>query len=131
MKQAKAKLLLSLSILLLVGLSNNVLAQNKTSSQTFEIKNEDLKEYVGQYNPDDNSYYFNITISMDGDDRLMAQPTDKSQPNTLMVATEKDYFDLAGTPLVINFNRDDAGKIESLTFTQGQQSFTAKKVKTP
>lgn len=115
-------------VLTLLILSNPTFAQNKTSSSAFEISNDDLKEFVGDYKTND-SNYFNITISMNGDEKLMAQPTDKSQPNTLLVATKKDYFNLANTPLKIHFNRNEDGKIESLTFSQGSESFTASRAK--
>ena len=116
-----------IAALTLLCLSNSSFAQSKTSSSAFEITNKDLKEFVGDYKTDDPNN-FNITISMNGEDKLMAQPTDKSEPNTLLVATKKDYFDLAQTPLKINFNRGENGKIESLTFSQESESFTAKRL---
>ena len=122
--------LLSRSILclaLFAFFSANVMAQGKTSSDAHEISNEDLKTYVGQYNPE-NGQFFNITVSMDGEDRLMAQPTDKSEPLTLLRATAKDKFDLVGTPIRMSFQRDDKDKIISLTLMQGGNSFTAKRV---
>ena len=122
--------LLSRSILflaLITFFSTNVMAQGKTSSDAHEISNKDLKTYVGQYNPE-NGQFFNITVSMDGEDRLMAQPTDKSEPLTLLRATAKDKFDLVGTPITMSFERDDKDKIISLTLMQGGRSFTAKRV---
>lgn len=105
----------------------NLLAQGKTSTDTHSISNEALREYVGQYDPEGDQF-FSITVSLDGEDRLMAQPTDKSQPLTLLGAQAKDKFDLVGTGgLQITFNRDDDDKIVSLTFSQGGQSFTAKR----
>lgn len=104
--------------------STTTLAQNKTSSTAHEISNEDLKEYVGQYDPE-GGQFFSVTVSLDGDDRLMAQPTDKRQPLTLLSATAKDKFDLVGPPIQIAFQRDDKGKIISLTLSQGSNSFTA------
>ncbi|GAB5523733.1 MAG: hypothetical protein Roseis2KO_16050 [Roseivirga sp.] len=102
------------------------MAQAKTSSDAHEIANKELKEYTANYKADAGQG-FDITISLDGDDRLMAQPTNKSQPNTLLKATAKDKFDLANTGgLKITFNRED-DKIVSLTFSQGGQSFTAKR----
>jgi hypothetical protein len=107
-------------------LSNSSFAQSQTSSKAFEITNKDLKEFVGDYKTDDPNY-FNITISMNGDDKLMAQPTDKSEPNTLMVTTKKDFFDLANTLIKIHSNRGENGRIVSLTFSAGGESFDAKR----
>ena len=117
-----------IAMLAFLCISNSSFAQSKTSSTAFEMSNEDLKEFVGEYNSSDPGA-FNITISMIGDEKLMAQPTSKSEPNTLLVATKMDHFDLNRTPLKIHFNRDDKGKIESLTFSQGNTKFTAKRVK--
>jgi uncharacterized protein DUF3471 len=111
----------------LLCLSNSSFAQSKTSSSAFEINDKALKEYAGDYKTED-SNYFNITISITDKDKLMAQPTDKSEPITLLVATKKDYFDLAQMPSKIRFNRAENGTIESLTFSQGSVNFTAKRL---
>ena len=117
----------SLFGILFMGLMVNVtLAQSKTSTDAYEISNEDLKEYVGQYDPE-GGQFFSITISIQGEEKLMAQPTDKRQPLTLMAATAKDKFDLVGPPIDLTFNRNDDGKIVSVTFAQGGNSFTAKR----
>ena len=111
--------------LLFMGLmAHAAFAQSKTSTDAYEISNEDLKEYVGQYDPE-GGQFFSITISIQGEEKLMAQPTDKRQPLTLLAATAKDKFNLVGPPINITFNRDDAGKIISLTFAQGGNSFKA------
>ena len=128
MRQSKKSSKWLMGAIILLFLSNSLLAQNKTSSSAFEISVDGLKEFVGDYKTND-ANYFNITISMNGDEKLMAQPTDKSEPNTLLVATKKDYFNLANTPLKIHFNRNEAGEIESLTFSQGSESFTASRAK--
>ena len=112
----------------LLFFSNSSFAQTKTSNSAFEISIEDLKEFIGDYKANDLNY-FNITISLNGDEKLMAQPTDKSEPNTLLVATKKDHFELANTPLKIHFNRNEKEEILSLTFSQGSESFTASRVK--
>lgn len=118
-----------LSILLLLCtlfIGQQAMAQGKTSSDAHELPNKELKTYLGDYKAEGGAG-FDITISLDGDDRLMAQPSNKSQPNTLLKATAKDKFDLVNTGgLKITFNRED-DKIVSLTFSQGGQSFTAKK----
>ncbi len=107
-------------------IGQQAMAQEKTSSDAHEIANKELKAYLGDYKKEAGPG-FDITISLDGDDRLMAQPSNKSQPNTLLKATAKDKFDLMNTGgLKITFNRED-DKIVSLTFSQGGQSFTAKK----
>lgn len=101
-------------------------AQQKTSNSENPIESKELKQYTGKYDPEGN--FFSITISLDGEDRLMAQPTDKSQPLTLMSFKGKDKFELVGTNgLQISFNRDDKQKIISLTFSEGGRSFTAKR----
>ena len=117
-----------LSLALIAFFSTATQAQSKTSSSAHEISNDDLKEYVGQYDPE-GGQFFSVTVSLDGDDRLMAQPTDKSEPLTLLSATEKDKFDLVGPPIQLAFQRDDKGKIISLTLSQGGNSFTALRVK--
>lgn len=123
-----SRLGLILTLLCTCLLSQQALAQSKTSSDAYTISNEALKEYLGEYNID-GGQGFNITITLDGDDKLMAQPSNKSQPNTLLRATAADKFDLVNTGgLKIAFNRED-DKIVSLTFSQGMQGFTAKKVK--
>ncbi len=99
-------------------------AQSKTSTDAYEISNEDLKEYVGQYDPE-GGQFFSITISLQGEEKLMAQPTDKRNPLTLMAATAKDKFNLVGPPINMTFNRNDDGKIVSVTFAQGGRSFNA------
>lgn len=107
-------------------IGQQAMAQGKTSSEAHPVTNKELKEYTGNYVAEA-APGFNITISLDGDDRLMAQPTDKSQPNTLLKANDKDKFTLVNTGgLKISFNRED-DKVVSLTFSQGGQSFTAKK----
>ncbi len=107
-------------------IGQQAMAQGKTSSDAHKVTNEELKAYLGNYKAEAGPG-FDITISLDGDDRLMAQPTNKSQPNTLLRATAKDKFDLVNTGgLVISFNRED-DKVVSLTFSQGGQSFSAKK----
>jgi hypothetical protein len=119
---------LMLTLLCTCLISQRTLAQDKTSSDAHTVSNEALKEYVGEYNID-GGQGFNITITLDGDDKLMAQPSNKSQPNTLLKATAADKFDLVNTGgLKIAFNRED-DKIVSLTFSQGTQAFTAKRVK--
>lgn len=115
-----------LLVLFTLFLQQASFAQGKTSTSQFEIKNEDLKAYVGQYDPE--SGFFSITVSLDGEDRLMAQPTDKSQPLTLMEALAKDKFELpAAGGIQFTFTRDENDKIISLTFSQNGQSFTAKR----
>lgn len=117
----------SLFALFFMGLMVNIsLAQSKTSTDAYEISNEDLKEYVGQYDPD-GGQFFSITVSLQGEEKLMAQPTDKRQPLTLLAATAKDKFNLVGPPIDLTFNRNDDGKIVSVTFSQGGNSFTAKR----
>lgn len=107
-------------------IGQQAMAQGKTSSEAHPVTNKELKEYTGSYVAEA-SHGFNITISLDGEDRLMAQPTDKSQPITLLKANDKDKFSLVNTGgLKISFNRED-DKVVSLTFSQGGQSFTAKK----
>lgn len=90
---------------------------------------ESLKEFVDQYNKEGNTG-FNITVSIK-DDKLYAQPTDKSQPLTEMVLLEKDKYELKNTSgLKVSFNRDDDNKIVSLTFTSNNgMEFTALKEK--
>jgi len=117
-----------LGITLFCLLATAGMAQTKTSTDAYEISNEDLKEYVGQYDPE-GGQFFSVTVSLDGDDKLKAQPTDKSQPMTLMAATAKDKFDLVGPPINFTFNRGEDGKIISLTFAQGANAFTAIKKK--
>lgn len=107
-------------------MGQQAIAQAKTSSDVHEVSNKELKTYLGDYKAEGGAG-FDITISLDGDDRLMAQPSNKSQPNTLLKATAKDKFDLVNTGgLKITFNREE-DKIVSLTFSQGGQSFTAKR----
>ena len=115
---------LFLCLMVMGTFANVALAQSKTSTAAYELSNEQLKEYVGQYDPEGDQY-FSVTVSLSGEDKLMAQPTDKSQPLTLMAATAKDKFDLVGTPIQFTFKRNDAGKIISLTFEQGGRSFEA------
>lgn len=124
MKTTRFSTLLIMLFTLFIG--QQAMAQRTTSSDTHEISNKELKEYLGNYKAEAGPG-FDITISLDGDDRLMAQPTNKSQPNTLLRATAKDKFDLVNTGgLVISFNREN-DKVVSLTFSQGGQSFKAKK----
>ena len=89
---------------------------------------EALKEFVGQYNKEGNTG-FNITVSIK-DDKLHAQPTDKSQPLTELVLLEKDKYELKNTGgLKISFTRDENGKITHLTFDSGGMQFNAQKEK--
>lgn len=109
-------------------IGQQAMAQGTTSSDAHTLTNEQLKEFVGQFDPPAGQF-FSITVSLDGDDKLMAQPTDKSQPNTLMVAKAEDKFELLNTGgITFTFTREN-DKIVSLTFAQGGQSFTATKVK--
>ena len=129
MKNLSRSLFTAMIMLSLLGISQQAWAQSKTSTEAHSLKNEELKEYLGKYDPDGTEgRAFSITISLDGEDRLMAQPTNKSQPNTLLAAEAKDKFNLVGTGgLQISFTRDENDKIVSLRFSQGSQGFTAKK----
>lgn len=116
-----------LTLLFLVFIGQQASAQNVTATEAHKLSNDDLKEFLGQFDPPDGQF-FSITISLDGDDRLMAQPTNKSQSMALLKVTDKDTFELVDTGGVsILFNRED-DKIVSLTLTQSGRSFTAKKV---
>ena len=121
------KLQASILVLLFSAISNFLAAQGSTSTSAYKISKESLKEYVGQYNFDQKAEMgFDVTVSLDGNTRLMAQPTDKSQPLTLLAALEKDSFELVGTNgLRIAFTRNEKGKIVSLKLYRGDQSFTA------
>ena len=66
-----------------------------TTFSTLQVQNnpsEALKEFVGQYNKEGNTG-FDITVSIK-DDKLHAQPTDKSQPLTEMVLVERVAYRL-------------------------------------
>ena len=121
------KLQASILVLLFSAISNFLAAQGSTSTSAYKISKESLKEYVGQYNFDQKAEMgFDVTVSLDGNTRLMAQHTDKSQPLTLLAALEKDSFELVGTNgLRIAFTRNEKGKIVSLKLYRGDQSFTA------
>ena len=109
-----------LAVLMLVTFSTLSAQDNKATDA--------LKEYVGQYNKEGNAG-FNITVSIK-DDKLHAQPTDKSQPLTELVMSEKDKYDLKNTGgLKISFSRDEDGKITHLTFASGGTQFIALKKK--
>lgn len=115
-------------VLCTVFIGQHAMAQATTSSDAHTLTNEQLKEFVGQFDPP-TGQFFSITVSLDGEDKLKAQPTDKSQPNTLLVAKAKDKFELLNTGgITFTFTRED-DKIVSLTFAQGGQSFIATKVK--
>lgn len=127
MKKTTRFLALCLTFLLSIAISKSAFAQGKTSTEANEISNEALKEYLGQYDPG-NGQGFSITVSLDGEDRLMAQPTNKSQPLTLLRAKGKDQFSLVNTGgLEISFTRDENDKVISLTFSSSGQTFTAKR----
>ena len=123
----KIRLCTLLMLLCTLFIGQQVQAQSKTSSDAYKITNKELKEYVANFKADAGPG-FDITISLDGDDKLMAQPTDKRQPNTLLVALEKDKFELSNTNgIQIMFNREE-DKIISITFSQGGRSFSATRV---
>lgn len=114
------------SIYLLVAVL--VLATFSTLKAQENNPSEALKEFVGQYNKEGNTG-FNITISIK-EDKLHAQPTDKSQPLTEMALVEKDKYDLKNTGgLKISFTRNEKGEIVSLTFSSSGTQFKALKQK--
>ncbi len=122
----QVKLLSKLFILIaFITFAQQAKAQT-TSSDTYQIENKELKAYVGEYIYDNNAEQgFDITVSMDGDAKLMAQPTNKSQPITLLVAFEEDKFDLTNTGgLKMEFKRNDKKEIVSLTIWSNGHSFT-------
>ena len=111
----------SLVVVLVLATFSTLQAQDNNPSEA-------LKEFVGQYNKEGNAG-FNITVSIK-DDKLHAQPTDKSQPLTELVLIEKDKYDLQNTGgLKISFARDENGKITHLTFSSGGNQFNALKEK--
>lgn len=114
------------TILFFVLVSFSTYAQNTTSTETYNISKKDLKEYVGEYKYDGKAERgFDITVSLDGESNLMAQPTDKSQPLSLAMALGKDKFELAKTGgLILSFTRSKKGGILSLTISKGDNSFT-------
>lgn len=68
----------------------------------------ELKEYVGVYSIDATQ---DRVIRLDGD-RLTSQRTGSSVLSIYPYAKDKFYFD--GSPSLLFFNRDDAGKIKSM-----------------
>lgn len=111
----------SLVVVLMLTTFSSLQAQDNNPSDA-------LKEFVGQYNKEGNTG-FDITVSIK-DDKLYAQPTDKSQPLTEMILVEKDKYDLKNTGgLKISFTRGEDGKITHLTFSSGGNQFNALKEK--
>lgn len=106
----------------------SVLAAFSTLKAQDNNPSEALKEFVGQYNKEGNTG-FNITVSIE-DDKLHAQPTDKSQPLTEMVLLEEDKYELKNTGgLKISFTRGGDSKITHLTFSSAGTQFNAMKEK--
>lgn len=120
MKQKSIALRKALFICLTLAISSVALAQ-KT-----EKKEDTTKEYAGQYTYDNKSDFgFDVTVTYDKDNGLRAEPTDKSQPKADLMALGKDEFELLKTGgLIATFNRDDKGKIISITLSAGDRSFT-------
>lgn len=116
----------SLIILLLTLLSYSTFAQGTTSSKDHVIADKDLKAYVGEYAFDKAAAQgFDISVTLSGENKLMAQPSNKSQPLTMLVAKSEDKFELMNTGgLIMTFQKDKKGKIISLKISEGGQSFT-------
>lgn len=112
-------------IILLSLFSFSAFAQETTSNKSFEIANKDLKAYVGEYIYDNKAEQgFDITVSLDGEHKLMGQPTNKSQPLSMLSAQAKDKFELTNTGgLIMTFQKDKSDKIISLTITSDGHSF--------
>lgn len=127
----QVKLLSRLFILIAFVSFTQLAKAQTTSSDAHQIENKELKAYVGEYIFDNNAEQgFDITVSMDGDTKLMAQPTNKSQPMTLLVAFEADKFDLTNTGgLKMEFKRNDKKEIVSLTIWSDGHSFTCMRKK--
>lgn len=126
MNLSKTYLTTPLLTLLLVAFGSQLFAQETTSTKDIKISTEDLKTYVGEYLYDNKSEQgFDITVSIEGDVKLMAQPTNKSQPLTTLVAISEDRFELTDTGgLQITFNRNDKKEIISLIISNDGSSFT-------
>ncbi|MBO3698559.1 DUF3471 domain-containing protein [Roseivirga sp. E12] len=122
----QSKFLFRLFVLIAFTSFAQLATAQTTSSDAHKIENKELKAYVGEYIYDNNSEQgFDITVSMDGGAKLMAQPTNKSQPITLLVAFEEDKFDLTNTGgLKMEFKRNDKKEIVSLTIWSDGHSFT-------
>ncbi len=118
-------------MLLLSVLSLSAYAQGTNNTKKEELSKKELKEYTGEYLFDNKSERgFDVVVSLENGKDLMAQPTDKSQPLTSLIAIGKDHFELARTNgLEMVFVRDKKGKIISLELFRGDQGFTAIKNK--
>lgn len=116
----------ALFTLLLILFSVNTFAQGTTSNKDHEIADKDLGAYVGEYTFDKVAEQgFDVTILLDGKNKLMAQPTNKSQPLTMLMAKATDKFELMNTGgLIVTFQKDKNGKIISIKISEGGQSFT-------
>lgn len=112
-----------------MALGSQLFAQEATATKDVKISNEELKAFVGEYQYDNKSQQgFDITVSMEGDVKLVAQPTNKSQPLTTLVALAEDKFELTNTGgLIIQFTRNEKKEIISLTISSDGGSFTCLK----
>lgn len=112
--------------LLITLISFSAFAQETTTNKQYEISDKALKAYVGEYIYDGKAEQgFDVSVSLSGDSKLMAEPTSKSQPITMLSARAEDKFELQDTDgLMMAFQKDEKGKIVSLTISRGSQTFT-------
>ena len=97
------------------------------SVSTLLAQDKAAKDYVGQY-ISSTDRGFDITVSLNNENVLMAQPSDKSQPLTEMVEVAGDKYELKNTKgLRISFTRNKEGVVISLTFEGGNRKFEATK----
>ena len=121
------KTTMGIGLIFCLFLAINTNAQEVSSTSEYEVSDEVLKEYVGVYTTTD-SEGFDVEISLDGESRLMGQPVNKMHPQTILLSRDKDKFELKNTNgIIIQFKRDETGKVTSFTMTQGAKSFIASK----
>ena len=94
----------------------------KTIEIAKTVSSEILETYVGTYELTPN---FNITI-VAKEGHLFAQATGQSQFE--IYASEEDTFFYKVVKATIKFNRNEEGKVESLTLFQGGQEMLGKKI---
>ena len=91
--------------------------EKKDETADIELTEEELKEYEGRY---DLAGAMIVEFSVD-EGKLKTQAT--GQPKFDMFCSAKDEFYLKVVEATIVFNRDDDGKIATVTLTQSGQTF--------
>ncbi|WP_422009276.1 DUF3471 domain-containing protein [Roseivirga pacifica] len=121
------KTTMGIGLIFCLFLAINTNAQEVSSTSEYEVSDEVLKEYVGVYTTTD-SEGFDVEISLNDESRLMGQPVNKMHPQTILLSRDKDKFELKNANgIIIQFKRDETGKVTSFTMTQGAKSFIASK----